>query len=56
MVVPPASIEHGIRQSGVPQERVTFRRYDSGHMLYLGGTVKNFTDDLRAFIVAAPAR
>jgi carboxypeptidase C (cathepsin A) len=56
MVVPPASIEHGIRQSGVPQERVTFRRYDSGHMLYLGGTLKNFTDDLCAFIVAAPAR
>jgi carboxypeptidase C (cathepsin A) len=52
MVVPPASVEHGVRQSGVPEDRVTFRRYDSGHMLYLGGTLQAFSDDLRAFITA----
>jgi carboxypeptidase C (cathepsin A) len=52
MVVSPASVEHGIRQSGVPEERVTFRRYDSGHMLYLGGTLQAFSDDLHAFIAA----
>lgn len=54
MVVPPAAVEHGLRQSGMPQERVTFKRYDSGHMLYLGGTLQAFTDDLRAFITARP--
>jgi carboxypeptidase C (cathepsin A) len=52
MVVPPASVEHDIRQSDIPQERVTYRRYDSGHMLYLGGTLEAFNGDLRAFITA----
>jgi hypothetical protein len=48
-VVPPASVEHDIRQSYIPQERVTYRRYDSGHRLYLGGTLEAFKGDRRAY-------
>jgi carboxypeptidase C (cathepsin A) len=33
-------------------ERVVFKEYESGHMLYLGNTGKLFSDDLRSFILS----
>ncbi|MCH2179028.1 MAG: hypothetical protein MK106_09510 [Mariniblastus sp.] len=35
---------------GVPAERVTFKEYPSGHMVYLGGTEQVFADDLKIFL------
>ncbi|MBF4518642.1 septum formation initiator [Flavobacterium sp. ANB] len=33
-------------------DRVIFKEYESGHMLYLGNTGKLFSDDLRSFILS----
>ncbi|RUT70171.1 septum formation initiator [Flavobacterium cupreum] len=34
-------------------DRVIFKEYESGHMLYLGSTGKLFSDDLRSFILSS---
>ncbi|WP_343617263.1 hypothetical protein [Flavobacterium sp.] len=34
-----------------PADRVIFKEYESGHMLYLGKTGKVFSNDLRSFII-----
>jgi len=50
LVTTPADARASINAAGLPDERVTFTDYESGHMLYLGGTSEAFSDDLRAFI------
>lgn len=50
MLATPASAENQIKQGGLPLDRVTFKTYESGHMLYLGGTAASFADDVRAFV------
>jgi len=52
LVTTPAEAYAQIADSGVPQDRVRFEDYPSGHMLYLGGTAEAFADDLREFLTA----
>lgn len=56
MVTNPASAAAQARQIGAPDGRVEVRQYESGHMLYLGGTARQFSDDLRAFVQAGAPR
>ena len=53
LVTTPAAARRQIEEAGLPPERVTFRDYESGHMLYLGDTAAAFSDDVRALIAAA---
>lgn len=48
----PAAAFDQIESGGVPAERVTFKEYPSGHMVYLGGTEQAFAEDLRQFLQA----
>ena len=50
LVTTPADARASIAAAGLPQDRVTFTDYASGHMLYLGGTSEAFSADLRAFL------
>ena len=52
MVTTPAAAEHQLKSNGVPLERVTFKNYESGHMVYLGGTAASFAEDVRTFVAA----
>lgn len=58
MVTTPAGARAQASQINAPEGRVELRQYQSGHMLYLGGTAKQFANDLRAFVKpeAAPQR
>jgi len=40
-------------KANFPTGRVTFKEYESGHMLYLGKTGKLFSHDLRSFILSS---
>jgi hypothetical protein len=55
-VTTPAAAEQQIKRGGLPLERVTFRNYESGHMLYLGGTATKFAEDIRTFVSAGGAK
>jgi carboxypeptidase C (cathepsin A) len=55
MVTTPAAAENQIKRGGVPADRVTFKNYESGHMLYLGETAERFANDVRALIDGAPS-
>ncbi len=48
----PAGSQNQIERGGLPLDRVTFKNYESGHMLYLGGTAERFADDVRTFVLA----
>jgi carboxypeptidase C (cathepsin A) len=48
----PAAAQSQIERAGLPLDRVTFKNYESGHMLYLGGTADRFAEDVRAFVIA----
>lgn len=50
LVTPPARAIHTVEAAGLPMDRVEVRNYESGHMLYLGGTSERFSDDIRALI------
>ncbi len=57
-----AQAEESVEQAKLPKDRLVLRRYESGHMLYLGDTAQAFADDVRALIrqasppaAAAPA-
>ena len=52
LVTTPANAYGQVEAAGLPAERVRFEEYDSGHMLYLGGTSEAFADDLRDFLTA----
>ena len=50
LVTTPADAKAQIAAAELPEDRVSFKEYESGHMLYLGGTSEAFADDLRAFL------
>ena len=50
LVTTPADARASIAAARLPEDRVTFTDYASGHMLYLGGTSEEFSADLRAFL------
>ncbi len=50
MLATPVSGEAQVREAGLPVERVVLRTYESGHMVYLGGTASHFASDVRAFV------
>lgn len=50
LVTTSAAAEYSIEQAKLPADRVTLRRYASGHMLYLGDTAGAFAADVRALI------
>lgn len=56
MATPPAAAEYAIRKAMMPLDRVIFRNYESGHMLYLGDTASAFANDVHAFISSAPTQ
>lgn len=52
----PASLPLQAQRGGMPRDRVQFKDYESGHMLYLGNTAHQFGDDVRKFIVGASSK
>lgn len=55
MLATPLNARYQLELDGLlPQDRVTYRTYESGHMLYLGHTAAQFSDDVRNFVSAAP--
>jgi carboxypeptidase C (cathepsin A) len=53
LVSPPAAAENEILRGRLPADRVTFRNYESGHMLYLGDTAESFANDVRVFLTGS---
>jgi carboxypeptidase C (cathepsin A) len=45
-----APAEYSVEQAHLPADRVTLKRYASGHMLYLGDTAEAFANDVRTLI------
>lgn len=56
LVTTPAAAENQIKRGGLPLDRVTFKNYESGHMLYLGGTATTFAEDIRMFVAGGGSR
>lgn len=52
----PAAAQSQMERGGLPLDRVTFKNYESGHMLYLGGTADLFAEDVRTFVMAGNPR
>jgi carboxypeptidase C (cathepsin A) len=51
LVTPFAAAQYTIDHVEIPPDRVTFRNYESGHMVYLGeGPAHAFVQDLREFL------
>lgn len=50
LVTTPADARASLEAAGIDAHRTTFIDYESGHMLYLGGTSEAFSADLRRFI------
>jgi carboxypeptidase C (cathepsin A) len=48
-----AIARHDLEEAGIPADRLTFKLYESGHMLYIGKTGTEFSDDVRALIRSA---
>ena len=46
----PAPAEYSVEQARLPTDRLMLRRYESGHMLYLGDTAEAFSNDVRTLI------
>jgi len=53
LVTTAAAARHEMEQAHPPADRVTYRTYASGHMLYLGDTAEAFAQDVRALIRSA---
>ncbi|MFS4432165.1 S10 family peptidase [Chryseobacterium sp. S90] len=51
LVTPGSSAFNVIHSSSVDQKRIKFKSYESGHMLYIGKTGKEFSNDIRDLIV-----
>jgi carboxypeptidase C (cathepsin A) len=51
MLATPASLVYQLQEGHVPRSRTRLKRYLSGHMLYLGGTSHQFSDDVRDFVL-----
>lgn len=51
LVTPFAAAQYTIDHIEIPLDRVTFKNYESGHMVYLGdGAARAFVQDLREFL------
>lgn len=50
LVTHPAPAEYSIEQAKLPTDRTMLRRYESGHMLYLGDTAAAFSEDVRTLM------
>ena len=51
LVTPFAAAQYTIDHVEIPPDRVTFKNYESGHMVYLGdGPARAFVQDLREFL------
>jgi carboxypeptidase C (cathepsin A) len=51
LVTPFAAAQYTIDHVEIPPDRVTFKNYESGHMVYLGeGPAHAFAQDLREFL------
>jgi hypothetical protein len=55
LVTTPGAARRQLDQANLPAGRVTYRNYESGHMLYVGDTAAAFSDDVRALIRSATA-
>lgn len=51
LATPPSLALSAIEAAELPAERVEIENYESGHMLYLGGTSEAFANDVRALIL-----
>jgi carboxypeptidase C (cathepsin A) len=56
LVTTPGAARRSLDQANLPADRVTYRTYASGHMLYLGDTAAAFSDDVRTLIRSAVAK
>jgi carboxypeptidase C (cathepsin A) len=50
LVTTAAAAENSIIMAAVPGDRVFFKNYESGHMLYIGSTASQFAENVRKFI------
>lgn len=50
LVTTPTRARWDMMKASPPKDRIIFKSYPSGHMLYLGGGAKEFADDIRGFI------
>lgn len=51
LATPSGYAKKTIEKANFSPDRIIFKEYESGHMLYLGNTGKLFSDDLRVFIL-----
>lgn len=56
LVTTPGAARWSLDQANLPADRVTYRNYASGHMLYVGDTAAAFSDDVRSLIRSAVTR
>ncbi|MGM1023718.1 MAG: hypothetical protein ACQEXV_25065 [Bacillota bacterium] len=45
-----ASARNAFEESATPKDRVFFKNYESGHMLYIGQSADQFSKDAHQFI------
>ena len=51
------SAEYMFNHSGIPEDRITMKHYESGHMMYLHEpSRRQLSRDLRTFVEADPAK
>ncbi|WP_206239907.1 S10 family peptidase [Novosphingobium terrae] len=50
LVTSAAAAQYTVQRADLPADRVTIKRYASGHMLYLGDTAASFASDIRRLI------
>ena len=53
LVTTPAAARYQLEKADPPKDRVQFKAYESGHMLYLGETAEAFANDVRGLIASA---
>jgi len=56
LLATPLAMRNAVEQAGVPMDRVALRTFESGHMSYLGNTIKQFGDSVRRFVVETMQR
>lgn len=53
LVTTAAQARYDLDQAHLPADRIEYRNYASGHMLYLGDTAEAFANDVRALVRSA---
>lgn len=51
LVTSAAGAQYALEKADLPADRVTIKRYPSGHMLYLGNTAASFARDIKGLIL-----